>query len=223
MSPKAKALEAMNEETRLDALEDISNEEALGLLEEAGGSLERMEALFAKQDAMIEEMLEAHLTKSEALGVMIDETDIDALESKSEEELMAAIVRAGGSRARTEALFTKQDNMLAEALRNAKGNGVPIRKAIRILSPVVAFAASLALVLEATGVVAIGPTQVLDTRAGAAPNDADDLRFRAFKACGLEKYNECVDLLDEAKAFDPSGDEDPAIQAIRQRAKTHHR
>jgi DNA-directed RNA polymerase specialized sigma24 family protein len=48
--------------------------------------------------------------------------------------------------------------------------------------------------------------------------DARDVRVEALRACEAEQWDTCVKGLDEAKELDPAGDEDPEVQAARERA-----
>jgi len=255
---KAEALAAMDEETKLDKLEQElagkSEEEVMAALVKAGGSRERTEAQFAKEDAMFEAALaevkgaepsEASeesiglVSKAEALAEMIAETDMDALQrelaGKSTDDVMDALVAAGGSRERTAALFAKEDAMFEEALRKAQAaepsNVVDIQSAKRFgprqlvtaASPLVAFAACVALVLQVSGVIALGPSQVppANTGTGAPPTglNANDIRFNAFREFAQSRWRDCLYDFDHAKELDPAGDNDPAVRDAREKAK----
>ena len=54
----------------------------------------------------------------------------------------------------------------------------------------------------------------------AAPNlvAAEDLRRQASAACDAQQWSACLAHLDEARAFDPDGDDTPAVKATRARA-----
>ena len=52
------------------------------------------------------------------------------------------------------------------------------------------------------------------------PTPADAMREKAFLACDAQRYNECLRLLDEARAMDPNGDRTSQVKEYRQKAET---
>lgn len=78
-----------------------------------------------------------------------------------------------------------------------------------------ALAAAVALVIRA----ALPPRPVAHLRPDDTPADqAADLRQEALDACEAHRWKNCLDRLDEARALDPSGDENPEVQALRHAA-----
>jgi hypothetical protein len=51
------------------------------------------------------------------------------------------------------------------------------------------------------------------------PPSAAQLREKAFAACEAQKWNECLDLLDKARAKDPAGEADERVQLLRRTAQ----
>jgi tetratricopeptide (TPR) repeat protein len=244
---KAQALADMDQETKLDAVEkdlaDKSEEEVMAALEKAGGSKESAEALFAKQDAMLAAALakakaKTQTGKAKALREMIVETNLDAIEKdldgKTDDEVMAALEKAGGSRESAEALFAKQDAMLEEALQKAKPTNVRDITTARRWRPRnviaasfgggVAFVATMQFLLMSFGVMFAGVGAMPVTQTGptyAAPDSgaesesAQDFRYKGLRAFALGDYADCIRLFDEAKALDPMGDSDLAVKNAR--------
>jgi hypothetical protein len=92
----------------------------------------------------------------------------------------------------------------------------PRRMRPAVVVPIaLAIAAAIALVIRA----ASPPPPVAHLRPDDTPAaHAAALRRDAVEACEARSWKTCLDRLDEARALDPSGDENPEVQALRHAA-----
>jgi hypothetical protein len=142
---------------------------------------------------------------------------------KGHDQIMATLEKGGGSRENAQALFAKQDAALDESAdrsRTTDPRGVRAVDAAGRPVPQPFFTGAFAW--GVVGGLALGALLVgLMLATGAiAPSssgqrDAHAVRFRAYRACAMAKWQECSDLFDQAKASDPEGDADPGVQSAR--------
>lgn len=80
----------------------------------------------------------------------------------------------------------------------------------------VAGAAAAAAVVAALSIpTAITVMTPLPTKPPSPAQDAAALRREALAACDAQRYRECAERLDEARALDPEGEKAPEVRAVR--------
>jgi len=78
----------------------------------------------------------------------------------------------------------------------------------------VAGAAAAAAVVTALSIPTV-VTSPLPTKPRSPAQDAAALRREALAACDAQRYRECAERLDEARALDPEGEKAPEVRAVR--------
>jgi hypothetical protein len=168
------------------------------------------EALIAHFENMSVEQAEKELAEA---GFDVKATDAEA------EEFLGALGRGELPAAKAEQTAPKAAEPSSEPKAPERApetsNVVPISRARRLRGRVVAAAAAAAV--AASGAAYLVANQ-LPNVAQPAPSDAAELRGRARAALDAGRPQECLDLLDEAKAKDPEGDSAPDVVRLRKEA-----
>jgi histidinol dehydrogenase len=166
----------------------------------------------------------------DALEEATMDAELDAVLAMSPEERRRALEEAGFD---IEKVHAQADALHAEAARQAAVAVVPVAvapvaavvpprsrklRALVVVPSVLAMAAGVALVVK----LATPPPPV----GSAPPQDPNVVRAEAIRrtardACQAQQWPLCIRELDEAKALDPEGDEDPDVQALRREAHDH--
>jgi len=177
----------------------------------------RAHELVDKADAMSDEEVAKRLAKA---GVT--EADQQAALARQRKKLEARLRADTPKGLAPEARLRADTPVKREAVRRwrprnviavAFGGGVAFVAAMQLL--LVSFGAMF------VGVGAMPTTPIPSVTAAGAPDagpvsaEAHELRYRALSAYTLGHYAECLQLLDQAKAIDPAGDEAMEVWAAR--------
>ena len=166
----------------------------------------------------------------DALEEATMDAELEAVLAMSPEERRRALEEAGFD---IEKVHAQADALHAEAARPAAVAAAPVAaasvtavvpprprkpRALVVVPSVLAMAAGVALVVK----LAMPPPLV----GSAPPQDpkvvrAEAIRRTARDACQAQHWQVCIIELNEAKALDPVGDEDPDVQALRREAHDH--
>ena len=158
------------------------------------------------------------LTATELWDALDDATtdaEIESALERTPEEHRRDLVAAGFNldevNAKADALFASlQPPAPVSAAR-------PWRPRAAVLVPIaLALAAAVALVVEAQR---SPPPVASPPRSETSAERAVSLRREAGEACGQQKWQACLEDLDEARALDAAGDQAPEIQALRRAAE----
>lgn len=159
----------------------------------------------------------AKLTATQLWDALDDATidaEIESALAKTPEEHRRDSVAAGFD---LDEVNAKADALLASLQPPAPVSAArPGRPRAAVVVPIVlALAAAVALVVEAERsprpVASPPPPETSAERAVS-------LRREAGEACGQQKWQACLEDLDEARALDAAGDQAPEIQALRRAA-----
>ncbi|HEY5146015.1 MAG TPA: hypothetical protein VII82_04580 [Polyangiaceae bacterium] len=163
-----------------------------------------------------------------ALDEATMDAELEAVLAMSPEERRRALEEAGFD---IEKVHAQADALHAEAARQAPVAVPPAAPAAAVAAPrpkrpralvvvptVLAMAAGVALVVK----LATPPPPV----GSAPPQDPNVVRAEAIRrtardACQAQHWQVCIIELNEAKALDPEGDEEPDVQALRREAHDH--
>jgi hypothetical protein len=171
----------------------------------------------------------------DALEEATMDAELEAVLAMSPEERRRALEEAGFD---IEKVHAQADALHAEAVRSAADAATPVAvapagavpvaaiaaprpkrpRALVVVPTVLAMAAGVALVVK----LATPPPPV----GSAPPQDpkvvrAEAIRRTARDACQAQQWHVCIIELNEAKALDPEGDDDPGVQALRREAHDH--
>jgi hypothetical protein len=150
---------------------------------------------------------------------------LDALDAWDEDDAIDAEmerVLAMTPEGRESELRAAGVDLKAERVKALEGRGkairaVPRRSVLRLLMPLAAVLAGLLGVLVVVG--RMSPSRDVVDTAPRPPPRANELRKEAFAACDAQRWEECLQKLDEARKMDPDGEREARVQEYRHRAE----
>lgn len=159
--------------------------------------------------------------------------EVDRIVGLSDQELEAELLKEGFDRADLAGPETVVKRAIQRFDERARRRAAPVRpvRSARLISWLAAAAFGLLAVVtavERNGIIAwfrhepiapvpsreFSPPKVPDLEL-ARQERAKALRDEAYPACGRAAWTLCESKLDEAKALDPSGEQDPNVQTAR--------
>jgi hypothetical protein len=164
--------------------------------------------------------------KKDVVNDLLEQAELDRVlldvMSASDEDIAKDLAKEGHTPEKIAAVFEGHKKLVAKAPPPRKTGPVVYIGAGVIGGLAIAAAVAAIWIANreehpiATGGEASAPV----TAVTGSPNDADTLRGRAFRACSNQRWDECLDLFDQAKALDPKGDADKDVQGARTVAKS---